>query len=86
MLNSGGIIDVVLDRQGFHPKRHLENDYFLIDPAWIKRRPFKGFEDIVTRDVTPPGNHTYKDELYGATGLEIRFPDDVHAYGTFAQS
>lgn len=82
-LSAGGTIDVVLDRQGFHPNRNMQNDYFLIDPAHIKRRAFKGFEDITSRDVSMPNSHTMTDELYGSIGLEMQFADDVHAKGTF---
>lgn len=82
-LSGGGVIDVVLDRQGFHPNRLMQNDYFLLDPAHIKRRAFSGFEDITSRDVTLPNAHTMTDELYGSIGLEMQFPDDVHAKGTF---
>lgn len=82
-LSGGGIIDLVLDKQGFSTARNMADDYFMIDPAHIRLRPFNGFSDIVSRDITQPGSHTYKDELYGSVGIEIVFPDDVHAYGSF---
>jgi len=85
-LSGGGVIDLVLDKHGFSANRNLSNDYFLIDPAHIRQRPFNGFTSIVSRDITKPGSHTYKDELYGSVGVEITFPDDVHAKGTFASA
>jgi hypothetical protein len=85
-LSGGGVIDLVLDKHGFSSARNMADDYFLIDPAHIRQRPFNGFTSIVSRDVTAPGSHTYKDELYGSVGVEIVFPDDVHAHGTFLSS
>jgi hypothetical protein len=83
-LSGGGVIDLVLDKQGFSAARNMSDDYFLIDPAHLRQRPFNGFTSIVSRDVTAPGSHTYKDELYGSVGIEIVFPADVHAHGSFA--
>lgn len=82
-LSGGGVIDLVLDLQGFSANRNMQNDYFLIDPRHIQLRPFNGFNSLATRDVTQPGSHTFKDEIWGAVALQIKFGDDVHAYGTF---
>jgi hypothetical protein len=69
VLSGGGVIDVMLDKYGMTSSRGYQNWYFLIDPTHVRRRAYKGFEDIIRRDVTTPGRHTLVDEMYGSVGL-----------------
>jgi hypothetical protein len=82
-LSGSGILRVVVDKMGFSIDRGLTNSYFIIDPKHIKQRPFKGFADIVSRDVSQPESHTIVDEMYGCVGMQMTHKDDVHAYGAF---
>lgn len=80
-LSGSGILNVVVDKLGFSIERGMTNSFFIIDPKHIKQRPFKGFADIVSRNVSQPESHKIIDEMYGCLSLQMTHKDDVHAYG-----
>lgn len=69
-LDGGGIINLLRDQFGFSAAKGVAHRGFLVDPAYIQLMQFKEW-DMIWRDVTEPGSHTERTEVFGSIGLKI---------------
>ena len=78
-LDSGNIVDVVLDKYGFTTQG---KQAYLLDFAYMGIKPMSGFE-LNWRDITLPTDHGSEHEIFGSTSLWVKLPG-LHRTVTFA--